>query len=434
MTDLFLSLGLAVAAGLLIGLERERSAPQTATFLGGARTHPLFALAGGLSTLLARQLGAGLPLVAFGALLAFVIANYVEGIRRGSERGLTSEVAFMISFLLGALALTQGVIEPTSERMFVVLAAAVVATVLLSSKPTIHPIVQRASAEDVTSTLKFLIVAVIVVPLLPDRVMGPLNALNPRHVGLIVLLIASVSFLGYVAIRLLGPERGLGLTGIVGGIASSTAVALSLSPRAREKPELARPLALAVLLASTIMFPRIVLLVGAINSDLFRMLVIPMGTMLAMGLAVSYVLYLLSKRRSSMEQGQARGGGGGNAHFANPFELRSALKFGLFFSAVIIATKGAAVQFGSAGVYAAGALAGLADVDVIAVSMADLSRSTVQPRVAATTIVIAAISNTAMKATLAAVLGGLPFVKRLALPFALVMATGALSLWLTLGR
>lgn len=179
------------------------------------------------------------------------------------------------------------------------------------------------------------------------------------------------------------------------------------------------------------MFPRIVILVGAINPDLIRLLAVPMGAMVTVGLTVSYGLYLLSRRKALT--GRVRSGEG-TTHFANPFQLRSALKFGLFFAAVIIATKGAAAQFGSAGAYVAGALAGLADVDVIAVSMADLSQNTVQPRIAATTIVIAAISNTAMKATIAGVLGGWSFARRLALPFALVMATGALSLWLTLGH
>jgi uncharacterized membrane protein (DUF4010 family) len=213
-TEPFFALALAAAAGLLIGLERERSRPrdEAASFVGGARTHPLVALAGGVSVLVARDLGVAAMLLPFGALVLWLAIAYAADALRGRGGGITSEVAFLVSFLLGALALTEGVLESVATKAFVVASVAVVATFLLSAKPALHPFARRLSAEDVAATFKFLVLAVVIVPLLPDRTVGPLDVLNPLQLGKLVVLISGLSFAGYAGIRLLGAERGLGLT------------------------------------------------------------------------------------------------------------------------------------------------------------------------------------------------------------------------------
>jgi len=257
--ELYVSLGLAIAAGLLIGIERELSAPRDSadgSFLGGARTHPLVALVAGLSVLVSRETGWPVVVAAFASLILFLVVNFFDDVRRGAERGLTSEAAFLVSFLLGALSLTRDVIRPREYKFLAVAGVAVVATALLSAKPALNPLVRRLSRQDVVATLKFLILSVVVLPLLPDRAFGPFDALNPRQIGTLVVLMAGISFLGYAAIRFLGPQRGLGLTGLVGGLASSTAVTLSMSARARDEPRLADSLALSVVLSSSIMFVR----------------------------------------------------------------------------------------------------------------------------------------------------------------------------------
>src|SRR5512146_652224 len=250
-------------AGLLIGLERERSKPSDESrlaFLGGARTHPLLALVGGTSMLVARETGVVAVVVPFAALVALLALNYAGEVWRDVHRGITSEAAFLLSFLLGVLALTRGVLEER-QKVFVVASIAGVATFLLSAKPTLHPLAKRISTEDVAGTLKFLIVAVVVLPLLPDRTYGPLDVLNPFQVGVLMVLISGLSFAGYAAIRLLGPRKGLGLTGLLGGLVSSTAVTLSMARRAKERPEIEDSAALAVMLASTVMFARILVIV-----------------------------------------------------------------------------------------------------------------------------------------------------------------------------
>jgi uncharacterized membrane protein (DUF4010 family) len=335
-----------------------------------------------------------------------------------------------VTVLLGALTMTEGVIEPSGRKLIVVSALAVAVTALLSAKPILHRLAAKTSKADVYDTLKFLIVAVIVLPLLPNRTFGPLDVLNPFSVGLMIVLIAGLGFTGYVAIRVLGPSRGLGLTGVVGGIVSSTAVTLSVSRRARSEPQIVGACALAVVLASTIMFPRVLVEVAVVNRRLLPAVVVPLGAMLAAGLVVSLVLY---RRARSISPGK-EGPRGGEIRFSNPFELSTAVKFGLIFAVVLLVAKAATVYLGSAGVYLAGFLAGATDVDAIALTMANLAKQGLSEQVAATTIVLGAASNTMVKCGLAIGLGGWALGRRVLVAFAVVLATGLVGiahLWLS---
>lgn len=417
----FVSLGVALAAGLLIGMERQQSSSEEdhGNFLGGARTHPLVALVGACSMLLARQLGAvalALGLVAVGA---FLLVGYVDDIKKGRDRGLTSEVAFLLSFSLGALALSQGVVEPLERKLIAVASIAVIATLLLSIKLSLHSVLAKASKQDVFATLKFLLVAVVALPLLPDRTFGPLDVLNPRNLGLMVVLIAGISFVGYLAIRILGARRGLGLTGLVGGLVSSTAVTLSFSGKAKEEPRLNASFALAVVLASSVMFLRVLLEVAVVNQALLARLAVPMGAMAVGGALASAFLY----RRSRKSEASLP-----DIQFNNPFELSSALKFAALFGAILLVSKAATTYFGSGATYLTGLLAGTTDVDAITLSMANLAKGGLAPEVAVTTILIAVASNSVVKATMATVVGGWAFGRIIALSYLCSVALGAAGL------
>ncbi len=417
----FLSLGLALASGLLIGFEREQSRPaegSNESFLGGARTLPLFALVGAVSVLLAESLGLWLLAVSFAGLVVLLAVSFAADLRAGRHPGLTSEAALVLTFLLGALSATRGTFDATETKVYVVLSVTVVATLLLSVKPRLHAFLRRASAEDVYATLKFLLVAVVVLPQLPRQTFGPLDVLNPFDIGLMVVLIAGISFTGYVAIRLLGARRGLLLTAAVGGLVSSTAVTLSFSGRARQTPALRHGCALAVVLASTIMFPRVLVEVAVVNAALLPKVALPICAMGIAGLASSYFLWRRTRRGEDSPE----------VSFHNPFELGTAIKFALLFALVLLGAKAASSWLGNAGSYLAGALAGLTDVDAITLSMASLSRDTIPHEVAATTIFIGAVSNTLVKAGIATVAGGWAFGREVALAFAAVTAAGALGL------
>jgi uncharacterized membrane protein (DUF4010 family) len=416
----FASLALALAAGLLIGLERERSAPPgpaADSFLGGVRTHPLFALVGGLASLATRQVGVTVLALAFLALIVLLAMNYAGDVLRDRGRGITSEAAFLLSFLLGALATSTGALEPFADRALVVAATAVVATFLLSAKATLHPLVQRVTAGDVGATLKFLIVAVVVLPLLPDRIVGPFDVLNPFKLGVLLLLISAISFAGYAAVRLLGPERGLGLTGLVGGFASSTAVTLAMAGRVRERPALLEPAALAVMLASTVMFPRVLVVVAVVNPALVGPLAFPLAAATLGGIAACLVL----RRRAARVAHPATA-----VDFDNPFELGRAVGFALLFAAVLVGSKVASVYLGAGGTYVAGVLGGAADVDTVVLSMSELARGgSLAGKVAATAIFLGAASNTLSKGFLALGTGGLAFGKRVLTAQLAVLAAGA---------
>ena len=398
----FASLALAAAAGLLIGLERERSKPSDESrlsFLGGARTHPLLALVGGAAMLSARELGVVAVVIPFGALVVLLALNYAGDVWRNVPRGITSEAAFLLSFLLGVLALTRGVLDPT-QKIFAVASIAVVATFLLSAKPMLHPLARRISTEDVAGTLKFLVVAVVVLPLLPDRTYGPLGVLNPFQIGVLMVLISGLSFAGYAAIRLFGARRGLGLTGIMGGLVSSTAVTLSMARRARERPEIAESAAFAVMLASTVMFVRVFILVAVVNPGLRGDVSYPMGAATLAGAAACIALW---RRSGSARPGQ-------EIAFSNPFDLTAALEFALLFGVILLGSKAASVYLGTAGTYAAGVVAGSGDVDAITLSMAKLAHGgALSERVAATTIFLGTASNTLAKGVMATVAGGWRF-------------------------
>lgn len=424
----FLSLLLALFAGLLIGLERQQNAGSDTSgpeILGGARTHPLVAMVGACTMLLARQIGPGLLLVTLGGFLVFLALSYAHDLRTTGSRGLTSEVAVLLTFLLGALSAAGESMLPVRQKIIVVSSVSVVATLLLSVKPTLHAMVRKASKEDIFATLKFLLVALVVLPQLPNRTMGPLDVLNPFKIGLMVVLIAGISFTGYVAVRIVGPQRGLGLTGILGGIASSTAVTLSLSGRAKEEPRLADSFAMAILLASSIMFLRVLGIVAIMAPALVPSLAIPLGAMAGGGFVASIHLWRKSRAKASAE--------GGDISLKNPFELTTAFKFAAIFAVVLLGAKAAVTHFGSGATYLTGILAGTTDVDAITLSMARLAQTgSLAIPVAVTTILLGVASNTVVKAGMTAVAGGWSFGRRIAILFSgqlLLGMMGLLVIW-----
>ena len=420
------SLALALLVGLLIGLEREQSRPagdEHRHFPGGIRTYPIFALLGAVGMMLSRTQGPWLLVTAGLGLSGLLVVTHKQDAEAGHS-GLTSEGSALLTFLLGALALGVGVIEPLSRRIFIVSSIAVAVTVLLSQKTTLRELTTRISKDDVIATLKFLIVAVVVLPVLPDEPLGPYGALNPFRIGVLVLLIASISFVGYVGVRLLGEGRGLLLTGAVGGLVSSTAVTLASAARAKQTPSLAGVAALATVIASTIMCVRVLVVVFFIERPLAKALALPLGAMAVVGVAFCLALFL---------RDTSRGKQASSLTLKNPFELRSALQFGALFVVIIVASRWATQTFGAGGSYVTGVLAGLTDVDAITLSMANVVKTNELPiAVAARTIVLAVASNTVVKAGMALALGGGAFGKRVSLAFGSALVVGVALSFLVL--
>ena len=410
-----LALATALAVGLLVGLEREQTkAERGGSQIGGIRTYPIVALTGALATMLGNA-SMWLPLVSLAGLFALVGISYAGEIRRDADHGMTTEISVIGTYLLGALAASRGVVEPMADRLLVVAACAVAMTFLLSSKEWFHNIAERVSREDFYATVKFLIVAVIALPLLPNRDIGPLGAINPRTLGMLVVTISGLSFLGYVAMRLWGARRGLILSAALGGLVSSTAVTLSFSRRAKETPDLAPMAAGAIAIAWLIMLARVAIVVALIDAALMRTLGIPLGAMFLGGL----IGFALTFRRNGEIP---------KLELKNPFELGSAIKVTVMFAVVLLASRAAVEYVGDSGLYLAAALGGSTDVDAITVSTAKLARDTVSHDVATIAICIGIAMNTIVKSGLAIGLGGSALGKRVGLTGLLVLLGGGVGI------
>lgn len=401
--------GAALGLGMLIGLERERTRDEQRAF-AGVRTFSLVALFGAASVYIGEH--SGLPWIVglvFLAIAALVVVSYHVTAQDG-DIGATTEVSVLITFFIGGLC--------AWGQVGVAGAIAVAAMLLLALKGWLHDLAQRIEPADVEATLKFAIITLIVLPLVPNTNYGPtgLEVINPYKTWLMVVLIAGLNFAGYILVKVMGREHGLGITGLLGGLVSSTAVTLSFSQRSRVEPDLAPVLALAILLAWTVMFFRVVVEVGVVNLSLAKDLMLGMLLMGAVSLAICFLLWRRGRRGRSTEKAEVESG-------HNPFELGEAIKFGGLFAVVIFVASAAQVYFGDTGLYLAGALAGLTDVDAIALSMASLAREDpASSGAAARTIVIAVISNTMVKCGMAIWLGAAPM-RRTMIPI-----TGALAL------
>jgi uncharacterized membrane protein (DUF4010 family) len=281
-------------------------------------------------------------------------------------------------------------------------ALGVVIAALLSSKPVLRGWVDRLAPEDIYTTLKFAVVAFVVFPILPDRAYGPLAAINPHEIWIMVVLISGVSFLGYVALKLLGPERGVVVSGFLGGLASSTAVTLSFSRRSRENPDLAGGCALAILISSTVMVARLAVLVGVVSPALLRDLALPLGLLGGAGLLVSLVVW--SQNRHAAD-------GGGTLVIHNPFRLPTVLAFGAAYGVVVFLVKASRAFFPEGSSLLVGAISGITQVDAIALSAARLVGTDLPVRMAMATILVGALANTATKAVIAGALGD-PAIRR----------------------
>jgi uncharacterized membrane protein (DUF4010 family) len=262
----------------------------------------------------------------------------------------------------------------------------------------------------------------IALPLLPNQAIDPWGALNPYKHWLLVILISSLSLVGYVLTRWLGPARGTALTGLTGGLVSSTAVTLSFAKEAREKPENAAALACGILLAWAVMFLRVIVLVAVVNRALLAQVLVPFAVMAVAASGYAAFLYF----RDGRVDGERPKG---EVDVRNPFSLVEAAKFGALFAVVLLAVKIVQEHFPPSGLYAVAALAGLTDVDAITLSMSEFAQSG-EARVAVIAIVIAAISNTIVKCAMAFVLGGAELGKKLIAATAVALAAGLAAAFL----
>ena len=402
--------GLAFVIGILVGLQREYASRRSEQGLfAGARTLALIGIAGCASAFLSELAGSPWILIAASAVVAALIGiAYFVSASRG-DIGLTTEIAAFLVFLIGALCYW--------GPMVIAGALGVGVAVLLSLKLGVRRFVGRLSEQDVLATLKFAVITAIVLPLLPNQTFGPApwDVLNPYNIWLMVVFISGISFVGYVLIKLVGPRRGVGLTGLLGGLVSSTAVTLSFTQRSRTHATLAKPFALAITVAWTMMFARVLVEAAVLNANLLSTLWLPIGGAGLVALCYCGYLLLFARKSETDEELSLKA----------PFELGPALRFALAYAVILIVSRGAQMLLGDAGVYVSATVSGIADVDAITLSLARMAGDgTVGHGTASNGIVLAAMVNTLVKGGIVVVLGA-PALRRAILP--------AISLILTAG-
>ena len=402
---LFNRFGIALALGLFIGVEREM---EKAGSFAGIRTFPLISMLGCLAAMLNDLFIPWIFVAAFVILAGFVISAYFFTVSADSP-GITTEISSLLAFLLGALVWWQ--------MTGLASALAVVTVLLLATKRPLEGLAQRIGQRDLNAALQFAVITLIIFPVLPDKTYGPLNVINFHDIWLFVVLIAGVNLIGYVLIKILGSQQGIGLAGLIGGIGSSTALSISFSRRSRSEAGLGIEFSLGIILASTIMFIRVLVLTFSINVSLGKMLVLPVVSAFMAGLLGCFYLWFFQIRRT------AREGGTTTVEITNPLDLWQAIQFGVLFGVIIFIAKAAQVFFGTPGVYLSSFLTGLTDVDAITLSLSKLEGSAIDMRVAAHGIILAALTNTGVKALITAT--GAPPLRRHALPiFAFMLGVG----------
>ncbi len=409
---------LALLIGALVGVEREKSkkAVDDPSF-GGLRTFILFAEAGAVSAWLSQHLQT--PWIFIATILAVsaaVITGYVlESRIKAGAVGLTTEIAAITVTLLG------GVVMYGYAGLAVILA--ILTSAILAFKQPLHGLVEKLGNDDLYAGLKLLIATFIVLPLLPQNPIDPWQAFNPYKVWLLIILISSMSLVGYIALRRFGRARGTLLTGLTGGLVSSTAVSLTFARQSllEKRPQAGDMLAAGILLAWMVMFVRVVIEVAVVNPALLARVLIPFITMaVTTAIAVGF-LYVYSSRIKYPETEPVT-----DVPLKNPFSLAAASKFGLLFALVLFVVKLTQHYFPAEGLYIVAAVAGLTDVDAITLSMAEYARNGGDPSLAVSAIVIASITNTIVKCGLVIALGSV-FLRRRIIISTIVVITAVLS-------
>jgi len=403
--------GVALLIGFLIGAEREFSRAESER-QPGVRDFILIALVGSICGLLGN---AWLSVTALAAIAGLLGVFHFQS----SERtGITTEMAAVAAFCLGFLASTPSVsFGPT-----LAIGLTVAITMLLEAKRALHHFIRQTLTEqEFTDTLRFLALIFIIYPILPAGAFGPAGAFAPRHVWVFVILVSSVSYVGYFLEKFLGARAGLRLAGVLGGLASSTAATASLARTCADEPANRSLYWQAILLANAVQFPRVVLILAAVNAPLALALATPLSVMTAVGLLAAYLAGRSSQMEGSRPPLQVR----------NPFRLAPALKFGALFTVILALGKGAALVLGSAAVLAVSALGGSLDADAAALSLSDLSRQgSLNLEAASAGVLAALVMNAAVKTLIAAGAGVRGLARSLALAFLGIFAAGWLAWWL----
>lgn len=411
--ELFYTLTVALAIGLLIGIERgwKKRESMEGSRVAGVRTFGLIGLLGGTTALLSQTFDALVLGAVFIGLAVILASAYIASLKKNQDVGITTLVAALLTFILGALAVMDQVILASTS--------AVVMTLLLGYKPILHRWVSALEQKELRAGIKLLLLSVVLLPILPNQGYGPWQALNPYVIGWMIVLIALISFVGYFAIKIGGAKRGVVFTGLFGGLSASTAVTLRFSQLARKDIHMNAMLSVGVLLACGTMLPRMLLVAGMFNLNLVALLWFP-----AMAMALLIYLPAMFYWRTQAEKNIDT-----SSVLTNPLDLKVALAFGGLLVLVMLLSAFLKQSYGDTGILVLAAASGIFDVDAITLSLARMSQNSLALNITVTGLIIAAASNNLIKAIMASFIGGKEMALKAGLPLIISSLGGGLSVW-----
>lgn len=406
---------LALVLGFVIGLEREMHTiyAQKKKDFGGSRTFSMIALFGFLSA----WFSTFIPYFFLGATVIiglFLISAYVVNSLDNVDKGSTTEFSAMVTFLIGAM------LKFSSPMLSVFVA--IIVLFVLNIKDKIQEYEKTIAKHELNAAVMFMMMTFVILPILPDHSIDPLGLVNLYRIWIMVLLVAGISFFGYIAIRFFGTAHGIGVAGLFGGLVSSTAVAMNMARRMHENGFFAKNFAIGITLASSMMLIRAGVEVWVINPPLAHAFLIPIVVGTLSGYLYIGYLYITTKRENISQ----------DFKFTNPFELKEALMMGLIFGATLAIIGIVNRYVGDAGVLAASFVSGFADVDAIILSLSTLSKTTLNPLTAQYAIVLAIVSNTVVKMILVLVLGKMVLFRLVFFYYLIAIGTFTMSAYFTL--
>lgn len=370
---------ISLAIGLIVGLEREFDRLQGQSGIAGIRTFPIISVLGFLIARLSDDFTPWLAITGLGGLFLFLGVSQLQKVRKEWTVGITTNMALIVTYILGIMVFKKLYQEAV--------AAAVILVTLLSLKTTFQSFIKNITSEELFAFIKFAIIALLILPLLPNEHYGPNGLLNPFEIGLVVVIVSFLDFFGYFLVKFVGSRTGILLTAVLGGLISSTTVAWNYASKSKQNPELSREYSAGISIASAIMFPRIGLLAALFNPKVAMVLVVPLALLTFAGLIPSF--FLIRKKPKNTESPQIGVG--------NPLNIQNALTFAVIYVVILHAVHYGNEFFGESGLYYSSIIAGLADTTAISIGMAKFGLDEAYITLSAMVILAGALSNTLVK-------------------------------------
>ncbi len=395
---------IALALGTLIGLEREYARyKKHGHDYAGIRTFPLICLFGALSAYFAQIISVWILIISLILMGIMITLAYIKiSKNKFGQVGLTSEIAGFITFLIGVLC--------SFQQILIAVSLSVIMTIILYYKAGMHHLAQKMTQREMTDTLKFALIGLVILPLLPNKGYGPYEIFNPYIIWLMVVFVSGISFIGYILIKWLG-ERGIILTGILGGLASSTATTTNFAQRSKKEFNITYALVLGVVLANSIMFFRLLLETFVLNRKLFWEVITPILILSIITIIFAFFIWFKTHKSRSTET---------RLEIPSPLSLTPALKFGLLFALILALTRLSDIYLSSKGIYLISFISGFVNLDAITISLSQLAKENITLATAKNGLLLAAITNIAVKGGIAYIFGSKRFKKHI-LTFTLIM-------------